>query len=295
MLVRNTLDDKILLRLGKIFEDKHWKMENDEYGEISVFDRFCERLAELDNNEDRELMLDLTEKYMVVGMDQYEKCLIEAFGKFISDRKGLLQDIDVIHVFPIQDKECLGKTKSGNMMCYLTQGIVLRRFKEFHDKRVRIIETYDGIKKHKNSIQLLLLIDDYIGSGDTALGCINLLEEQGIGKEKIIVISLVTQNAGKEVIEDYGVNVYFSIERNKGITDNYTAGEAETKIEQMKRIGKKIKADKDLYLGYKDSEGLISTLKTPNNTFPFYWFEKKKKGKFTYAPFPRRGNVATEE
>lgn len=295
LLVKNTLDDKILLRLGQIFEAKKWEIEDEISGDISLFDRFCIRLMELENDADREFMLDLTEKYLVISMDGYEKYLVKVFEKFITTDKEELEKLETIHVFPVQNGDHPGKTKSGNLMCYLIQGIVLRRFGEFHDKRIRIIETFEGIRQHKEEIEMLLLIDDYLGSGDTALGCINLLEELGLEKEKMKVISLVVQCTGKRAVEEYGVRVYSCVDRNKGITDNYDKEEAEAKIEQMIRISRRIKVRKDLYLGYKDSEGLVSMLKTPNNTFPFYWFEAVKNEKNTYAPFPRRGNVGVEE
>lgn len=67
------------------------------------------------------------------------------------------------------------------------------------------------------------------------------------------------------------------------------------KIVQMKNVGKRIKAKKELYLGYKESEGLVSMIKTPNNTFPFYWHEGKRDGKLCVAPFARRNNVGVDE
>lgn len=61
-------------------------------------------------------------------------------------------------------------------------------------------------------------------------------------------------------------------------------------------ISKKLKVkNKSLYLGYKKSEGLVTMIKTPNNTFPFYWYEGKRDGKFMMAPFPRRNNVGVDE
>ena len=54
----------------------------------------------------------------------------------------------------------------------------------------------------------------------------------------------------------------------------------------MKKISKLFvkKRRKYLYLGYKASEGLVSMIRTPNNTFPFFWY-KTKDGE--YGPFSR--------
>ena len=55
----------------------------------------------------------------------------------------------------------------------------------------------------------------------------------------------------------------------------------------MKNISKMFISNEKMYLGYNDSEGLVSMIRTPNNTFPFYWYEKKKG----HAPFSREGTT----
>lgn len=297
MLVKkNTLADKFIIELARIFKEHDWNIEGSNNGEYSVFDMFCKRLEELENDSDRELMIELTHKYLVVNLGEYDKYMTDVFRKFLDANKGWIKKTEVLHMFPVQDKDYPSKTKSGNVMCYFFQGILMRRFEEFRDKRVRIIETFDGIEKYKEDIECLLLVDDFVGSGDTLLGCINLIEEKGIKKENIKVLTLVLQEYGRSTVEEYGVEIYSSVMRNKAITDNYSKEEAEKKIEQMKRISKKIKVkDKDLYLGYKESEGLVSMIKTPNNTFPFYWYEGKRDDKLTVAPFARRNNVGVDE
>lgn len=42
------------------------------------------------------------------------------------------------------------------------------------------------------------------------------------------------QESGKKIVEDYGIDIYSSIIRNKAITDNYSSDIVEKKIEQMK-------------------------------------------------------------
>lgn len=83
--------------------------------------------------------------------------------------------------------------------------------------------------------------------------------------------------------------------KNKAISDNYEHEEAEKKVEQMKKISKQIRVkDHNLYLGYKESEALVTMIKTPNNTLPFYWYEGKKDGNIMLAPFSRRNNVGVD-
>ena len=49
MVEKNVLKEKYIERLNKIFEEKGWKKEENK---ISYFDRFCERLAKLETDED---------------------------------------------------------------------------------------------------------------------------------------------------------------------------------------------------------------------------------------------------
>lgn len=295
LIKKNTLAEKFVIELAAIFNDQNWEIEESTNDEYSIFDIFCKRLEDLETDADRELMIELTRKYLVVGAGEYYKYMFDVFKKFINCNRDVMMDIDTIHIFPVQDKDYPEKTKSGNMMCYLFQGLLMRRFDVFRNKRVRIIETFDGLVKHKDDIKCLLVVDDFVGSGDTLLGCVNSIEEKGIEKEKIKVLTLVLQECGKKVADEYGVEIYTSVLRNKGITDNYSEQEAQEKKEQMKRISKRFKVkDKSLYLGYKESEGLVSMIKTPNNTFPFYWYEGKREGKLSLAPFPRRNNVGVD-
>lgn len=296
MLVkRNALAEKYFIELISVFKEQNWDIEESTAGENSVFDMFCKRLEELESDADRELMLEMTRKYLVVNLEEYGKYMVDVFRKFIDRNKDKIGKTEVIHMFPVQDKDYPAKTKSGNVMCYLFQGNLMRRFDEFRNKRIRIIETFDGLEKYKEDIECLLLVDDFVGTGDTILGCINLIEEKGIKKERIKALTLVMQEQGRNAVEEYGVEIYSAVLRNKAITDNYSIEEAEKKIAQMKNVGKRIKAKKELYLGYKESEGLVSMIKTPNNTFPFYWHEGKRDGKLCVAPFARRNNVGVDE
>lgn len=58
----------------------------------------------------------------------------------------------------------------------------------------------------------------------------------------------------------------------------------------MKNISKKLHAPNGMELGYASTEGLVAMIKTPNNTFPVYWYEYKNRN---YAPFVRKENVKT--
>ena len=55
----------------------------------------------------------------------------------------------------------------------------------------------------------------------------------------------------------------------------------------MSSIETSIGVTEDYRLGYASSEALVSMIRTPNNTFPIYWFRNKKEKLNLHAPFPR--------
>ena len=56
----------------------------------------------------------------------------------------------------------------------------------------------------------------------------------------------------------------------------------------MHEIEDILKVDSKYSFGFNQTEALISLIKTPNNTFPVYWYEKNGH---SHAPFPRKENV----
>lgn len=60
-------------------------------------------------------------------------------------------------------------------MLYLCQSILMRTYSEFQEEQIRICETPEVLKAHEDRIGSLILIDDFIGSGETALECLEYL------------------------------------------------------------------------------------------------------------------------
>ena len=100
------------------------------------------------------------------------------------------------------------------------------------------------------------------------------------------------QNEGNKLISKRGFNVLHGVIRNKGITEKYNEPELSENIKIMSSIEDLLlqdsKFENKYQFGYKSSEALVSLTRTPNNTFPLYWFEAKlNEGKIWKAPFPR--------
>lgn len=290
MLDKVVLDEKYAGMAYEIFCDKNWETEYLE-GEISAFDRFCERLAILENDEQRELVLELTKDYMKIAMTEYEKLLIKAWRGYLDNNPFRLEDDEMLPICPILIEEDFGKEKSGSMVLYMCGSLELRRFSLFSDEQIRLCSSpallVDLFIKKRCNAKRIVLIDDYIGSGESAIGCISYLEKHEIDRNKIDIIALVAQEEAVRILKDEGIMVYSALTRKKGISDKYKEDEIENKISIMKRIESNLKVDSKYSLGYNKTEALISLIKTPNNTFPVFWYENKK----SRAPFPRKKNI----
>ena len=105
--------------------------------------------------------------------------------------------------------------------------------------------------------------------------------------KKIHIVSLVAQEEGVNNISREKISVFAALIRKKAITDVYPEPEAKEKLKAMVSISKHLHAPKGMQLGYANTESLVAMIKTPNNTFPVYWYERKN----SYAPFVRKENV----
>ena len=173
MLGRKVLSDKYVTKLYTIFEHKKWKIQED--GEYSVFDRFCSRLAELENDEERDLIIELTNEFLWIPSNMYEEYLLKALKKLFESKEWEPEKGKNIYICPLLSEEDFGKLKSSTYMLYLCQSILMRTYSAFQEEQIRICETPKVLKSHEDKIGSLILIDDFIGSGETALECLEYL------------------------------------------------------------------------------------------------------------------------
>lgn len=283
---KNKLSNEHLFEALQIFKEKNWPIEDNEMDQFTLFNRYCERLAKINKVKERNLVLELTRNFLRVEANEYVSLLKKLLLACFSSADGL-KDEKTVLVAPMYTEKTWGNIKSSGFMLYLMydsgvkelDDIVLSNVKFKISKNINMLKSF----AYDNSSKILLL-DDFIGSGNSALECIKFLESIGIEKKRIIIGGLVVQKMGLETIEEYGVNVFYSILRNRGISDRYNDADLEEKLNLMKSIELKLGIPNDFQFGYKKTEALVSMIRTPNNTFPVFWYEK---GENDLAPFVR--------
>lgn len=278
------LSVQYIIRLSKIFEKNNWYIEDDCEAEGSLFNRYCERLLAIGNNQARELMLELTERYLWIQEEDYTDHLIGALKKLMQN-SDMIDEFTKIYVMPLIAPEDEGRTKSSGMLVYLFNSVKLRHDPILSNYKFIIVDDKSKILKYldeDNSI--LILADDFIGTGETAEKCLNQLYKDGVDERKILIVSLVVQQMGLEHLSKYNVYIESSVVRNRGISDYYSNDVLEKTCDIMRWIENRMSIKNKYQFGYGASESLVTMCRTPNNTFPLFWEEKDN---FNTAPFPR--------
>ena len=272
-----------MARILKIFIDKEWKNRGEQLYN-RVLQGMCSLVANLEDDK-RDLILDLAERYEWIGTNEYQGKITEVLNKV--DKQKLKKCRRII-VFPIMRPDDEAKVKSGHAMVYMIRGVT-PFLDDFEGIDIKEIVRYDELLTLKiESDDLVFLVDDFLGSGETVNETlIEVLKNRSISLDKLIIISVMIQKDSIDIIEGYGVDLYYSDSHTKGISDFYADDEVEDKINLMLEIEKLIKVERFFSLGYAQSEALVTMIRTPDNTFPVFWKDYKIGNKEFKAPFPR--------
>lgn len=283
-LVKNKLVPTYLMKIKEVFDNQHWEKEEKEKN--SLFSRFCIRTSDLPDDDSRDLFLELADRFLWVPDDKYLDLMMKCIKKLFDENPDL-RSKEHIYIYQLisPEDEKKRKIKSSARMLYSFNDAKIIQDRQLSQYKVTIRDKIDEneIEKVNQSNSALLLVDDFVGSGDTAVKSVNNLTKLGVNKTNIYVFALVAQNIGVDKLKNNNIRIAVAEQRKKGITDYYGSKSSE-KIKIMEKAERKLKVKKEFSLGYNGTEALVSMIKTPNNTFPVFWMEPTKDKK---APFPR--------
>ena len=217
---------------------------------------------------------------MYVAPEEYFRRLIDVSAR-LSEYDLNLSNIYVLPILSKEDRQKSGKIKSGGHTSYYFKNKMLNNYEVFAESKFHVIENLEGLpsaekiakKKHP-----IVLLDDYVGTGESAITALDeLFKVQNYDKKFVFVLTLVSQEIGMNAVKAQGYNFLTGQIRKRGISDKYDQAEAKVKIEIMLNLEEKIGVKERFRLGYGGSEGLVTMMRTPNNTFPAYWLEPKNK------------------
>ena len=266
--------------INEIITEREW---NDHLWGKPIFDRIAEMVGSLEKKE-RSLVIKLLEDYLIVKDSQYVP-RIEYATKLIDD--SYLLDRKDIFMLPLLKEEDIGKVKSSTSIMYDVKRTSSRngiftgyRGPVLYDRLDMFAEEEDD-----RSNALIILCDDFVGSGTTAEDAINYFElNYSIDSDRIIVFCLITLKQGLKRIRDNGYKVVFDSVLSKGISKSRRFSDPDSALKKMDQIEGRIGVSKEYGRGYKESEGLVTLKRTPNNTFPVFWYNGQSNWP---AAFPR--------
>ena len=265
-------------RLSKIFEQKKWPIEN-PFG-VSEFNNFCNLFASL-TEEQRELMFNLTNDFLWIQSNEYIGYFAKAFDSFVTNFD--FGDIHTIIITPLLTEDDFFNSKSSDALYYMIMASQQQIQSKYNNFNISFIDNPKKIFETSiNQKFVLCLIDDFIGTGETAKSAVQFFLNNKILINHIAIVSLVVMKTGYDYLQANKFNVFYSILKEKGISDS--SRDVVKEILIMEEIEKNIGVKEKFKFGYGRSEALVKMIHTPNNTFPIYWLSNNKN---KYPPFPR--------
>lgn len=266
---------------------KGWDVAGVDGSPARVFSSIM-KLSEQLSDEQFSLMIKLIEKFEIF---RYETCAykvinqIEIVWNYIYTHFQERKNIVIAPCIKNSDKK---KVKSALAYVYPSY----HKFRELamEDDSTFINSTID-LQDSKfidlNRVNILIVVDDFIGTGDTMSQF--LYERKSIVEnfQHIFAISAAILKTGHQYLSTKNIKIFADTILTKGISDNKDICDINRAKELMKEIEKKLCISKSLSLGYKQSEATISLVRTPNNTFPVFWHNSELGGFVWKAPFLR--------
>lgn len=265
-----------LNKLKDLFAHKNWPIVEDD--DISVFERFYRTLLMLDNDQ-QDFLIKLTYNFDHVPLSNYLQYMEEPLKQLRKESGN--NTLLFLTCTPKQDVGCV---KSSAMVLYQLKGTTLKQHVDLAPKCV--VENIQRVSEYPiNDKTTIVLVDDFVGTGETALAAVDYVHEllpQLKDNSKIVVFSIVALKEGVERLNRTGLKTYFSIEKRKAITEDWDSIDRPSAKAMMEGIEMKLNKLKDEFrFGYKGSEALVCMERCPNNTFPIYWLQKNT------APYER--------
>lgn len=294
-MVKKQIEPIELIQIDQLFQDKDWEIEEDIDIRVSLYQKFIDRYERI-KKEDRNLFIKLSENFLRITEKEVYSIFRDSYNQIDED---YLKPVENIFILPLVEPYIILKKTAAKKISRpkIKSGEKIKLFIEINEYRelkfsqkISLPDNFSVIEKSFNPKKdLLILVDDFIGSGRTANDILkSIFENKKFNSENVIILSLVAQEIGINSIYDTNkVFTFYKYLKKKAISDFYKDEELKENIAKSISMEETINIPKHWSLGYEKSEALVSIMnKSPNNTFPIFWYETKKM----IAPFKRYVN-----
>lgn len=249
----------------------------------STHDGAIEQLLfdECPSQKHRDLVIDLLQRLKFLTTNDFRRQISE-FAKTLVESENLSPNDTIISAMAIGSEpdgsESILQTLKHDFAKLGVTGITLSN---------RATSCHEFSKKSEYKLNKIILIDDFLGSGKTALGRISEIMRQFKGKPitpKIMVRTIFASTAGINKLAEAGVDFKYIHELKRSISDYYPPDVVPQNISTMldiesclSRVDGDHKMD-ECSMGYGGTEMLIAIEDTniPNSVFPIFWWPKAK-------------------
>ena len=266
-------------KIQQLFAEKSWPL--DGFLDEGYFDKFCLMMQEL-SKEQQEMLLALSQDFVWVQDMEYLKYFVIVFDLFINQLDPNVRRTIVIT--PLLPPDDFGKSKSSVALFYQIKSSIFHIQNKYSNHNICLLESPSAFDESAFALDTIFcLVDDFIGSGETAIAATQFFLDREIPTDNIFVLGLVAMQQGVNCLTQNNIQVFSGKIMQKAISER-SDGKKDTYCELMREIEVKIKVRDKYKFGYAQSEGLVKMMRTPNNTFPIYWLKNNKNPN---PPFPR--------
>lgn len=235
------------------------------------------------NEEQSNLIIDLLERFSYLDSSQFQAKLNELALAIVTDAD--LIDSKTIVVAMAADSS----TDSSQLILYSLKSLLEKYSWRDYLAVNRYDHVYRKLRDYSGVYTDIVLVDEFIGSGDTVINRISQLKStfagNGLSGYKFRVKVIAATTAGLERVKQEGIEVEAMTQLAKGISDHFNPEDISTMISHMVDIESCLLEqykDRNLpSLGYNEAEALYARAdgNTPNSVFPVFWWRFYKGGK----------------
>lgn len=237
--------------------------------------------VECDDEDKRELILELLYRFNHISARKYSKHIQSVAKKIVNDKHLSDESTQLV---------AMAADSNADSSQYLLYGLkpIMEQLGWRKYKQVNSFGSSYRTYKKNSKLKNIVLIDEFVGSGQTVLGRVKSLREvyenAGIKDIHIIVKVIASTRQGLDAVLKESIDIDAEIILDKGISDFYDAATVKDKLNTMLALESTLlevyETRKLPSMGYGGTECLYvrDEGNTPNSVFPIFWWPFLKSG-----------------
>lgn len=283
---RSALTPQEIIRLEVALKNLDFDIRSAEGEGPFVLNKLAEMLTLLTLQE-RGLILTLLEDFLHCSYVRQMPLITSALKLIPATR---IQGFNQAILLPLAETGSDGKSKSSAGLPYIAEYHLLPFVPAFAGVNVVHYDKMESLNTHQQgrSTSLILLFDDFVGGGGTAVKSIqryrNLYKKPG---DRLAVVVAAAQQQGINRITRENVDTFAAVVRTKGISESSVISNRAAALALMDSIEARLGVVRKYKRGFARCEALVKMIRAPNNTFPIFWEPTTRSGELWPAPFGR--------